>query len=80
MVLLHPSRNVSVSVESVERRTADTRESLFSAQVNKRTVLDGNAGVAGFRMVCDEETARAVANDDDVRLVERDTPISIEGY
>lgn len=80
VVLLHPSGNVSASVESVARRTGDAREALFSARVDKRTVLDGRAGVAGFRMVCDEETASAVAADENVRLVERDSPISVDGY
>lgn len=80
IVLLQPSRNVSVSMASVKRRTSDARESRFSARIDTRTVLDGSAGVAGYRMVCDEDTARAVAADEDVRLVEVDTPISVDGY
>lgn len=83
IVLLKPKHNVQATVEQVARRTADPRDAQFAAAIDTRSVFGSGQSdpvVAGFRMFCDDRTAKLVAGQEEVKLVEPDSDISVDGY
>lgn len=82
IVLLQPKSSVKAAVSDVAKRTADPSDTQFAASIDTRSVF-GDAPhpvAAGFRIFCDERTARLVARQRGVRLVEVDSDISVDGY
>lgn len=80
IIVLKPSVSMKSSLGRIKSRSADPDEPIFSATVDKNSVFQDIPNAASFQVFCDDETARLIASEEHVALVEKDSEISIEGY
>lgn len=80
IVMLAPNVEMTGATERLKTRNADPRQPSFSAQIDTRSVFSANKNMRGFRMIGTEEAVQQMRADPDVRLVEKDSVVSVDTY
>jgi hypothetical protein len=80
IVVLKPTAELTTVEQRVATRSGSADEPKFTARIDKAHIYSALPGALGFRMLSTEEAAAAMRNDPDVRIVERDTMISVDGF
>lgn len=80
IVMLKPETPLEVVAKRVRTRNADPKELGFSANIDPKTVFSANKAMSGFRMIATADAADQMRKEPEVRLVERDSAISVDEY